>query len=169
MDERIHVLCTNEAINGKEFAEAIGISPQYLTDFRTGRVSVKNPRNFWKGVRTAFPRWEGYLRGETDTPPTGKQIVAKSDLVDGHPPPPSPQSIELSDYLSKTSDVLKHPSIYSTALRSNIEAFHDAITTREELNNLRVKVDQHEQRFKEQDELLKELRDRLSAVKVGSS
>jgi len=88
IDERIHVLCTNEAINGKEFAKLVGITAQYLTDFRTGRIKIKNPRNFWKGVRAKFPQWESYLRGETDTPPArdvalGQSYVSLSKTVKG--------------------------------------------------------------------------------------
>lgn len=52
------------------------------------------------------------------------------------------------DLLSKTAAVLGSPSIFSSALKSNIEAFHTAILFEDELNNAQRKIRDLENKMK---------------------
>lgn len=152
IDERIHVLCTNEAINGKEFAKLVGITAQYLTDFRTGRIKIKNPRNFWKGVRAKFPQWESYLRGETDTPPErdaslGQSYLSLAEAVQGGKSLTALTRVSINELLFKAGGILKSKTVYGSALKSNIEAFHQAITHEEALESAHKRIDELEKQI----------------------
>lgn len=61
------------------------------------------------------------------------------------------------DFIRKTADILKSPTVYSTALKSNIEAFHHAMTCEKQFAVSNKKIDK-------QEEQILETKDRLPAA-----
>ena len=70
------------------------------------------------------------------------------------------ENSKTSDLLVKTAKILESQSIYRTALRNNIEAFHNALNSEIEIKNLKDRMGTIE------DEM-KELRERLKKSAAG--
>lgn len=67
LGERIDVLLVKEILSATEFAEKVGVKDAYLSKLR--RKMGAGGDKFWRGIRRQYPAWEGFLRGETETPP----------------------------------------------------------------------------------------------------
>lgn len=75
---------------------------------------------------------------------------------------PYPQTVKISDPLiQKTTAILESPTIFSIALKSNIEAFHYALACEEKLDLANKRIDDLE-------EWKKSVEKRLPAVVNGS-
>jgi len=161
-DQRINNLCEFNVIDGKEFAKLLGISAQYLTDIRHEKKIKGSPLKFWKGVRAKFPQWESYLRGEIDTPPDrdisiGQSFVSLADTVKDGGASPALTKVNIDELLFKAGAILTSKTVYSTALKSNIEAFHQAIAHDEALETANKRIDELEK-------LILHIQERLPAV-----
>lgn len=75
--------------------------------------------------------------------------------------------------LSKTADVLKSKTVYRTALKSNINAFHQSIRTEEELSRMTRRMDDFEhqthQKIDELAQLIKGLQEENRLLKQSGS
>ena len=158
LDKRLKNLCDDNTIDGKDFAKLVGISPQYLTDIRHEKKLKGNPIKFWKGIRNQFPAWESYLRGETNTLP-GRKVTSDTRPPISEIQEPYPQTVKISDpFIQKTAKILESPTIFSTALKSNIDAFHHALRCEEQLAVATKRIDALE-------EWKKSFEEKLPAVK----
>ena len=151
-DQRIRLLCEINTIDGKEFAKLLGISAQYLTDIRHEKKLKGSPLKFWKGVRAKFPQWESYLRGETDTPPErdaslGQSYLSLAEAVQGGKSLTALTRVSINELLFKAGEILKSKTVYGSALKSNIEAFHQAITHEEALESAHKRIDELEKQI----------------------
>jgi len=151
-DQRINILCEFNVIDGKEFAKLLGISAQYLTDIRHEKKLKGSPLKFWKGVRAKFPQWESYLRGETDTPPAreaslGQSYVSLAEIVKDGKSPPALTRANINELLFKTEAILESNTVYGSALKSNILAFHLAITHKGALEAANKRIDELEKQI----------------------
>jgi transcriptional regulator with XRE-family HTH domain len=61
-------------INTRELAEALGVSPSYLTDLAKGRIKEGGLR-LWDGIRKTYSECEPYLRGTVDEPPSSAHAL----------------------------------------------------------------------------------------------
>lgn len=68
---------------------------------------------------------------------------------------------KISELLTKTAAVLESPTIFSSALKSNIEAFHTAVTCEQQLAVALKRIDDLE-------EHVKQIEKRLPAIVNGS-
>jgi hypothetical protein len=93
---------------------------------------------------------------------TGEGKMLKSQAT----PVFEPQSEYIKKYelLKKTEKILETDTVYRTALSSNIEAFHTAITCHEELAVTNKRVDKVEEENKKLKEEISEIKDRLPAI-----
>jgi len=63
------------------------------------------------------------------------------------------------DYLTMTAAIIGTPSIFATALKSNIEAFHSGIRLQQELAAARAMLTIHDEQIKSQRERMNTLED----------
>lgn len=92
---------------------------------------------------------------------TGTPISEPQTAYHGHPP----SSYE-HPLIKKTRTVLESDSVYRRALDSNIEAFHEAVRTRDELQCCRVEISQLQQAVNMLREEVAELKTREPKKKV---
>ena len=110
--------------NQKQLAELLNISPEDLSNRKR------------RGTLTKLIEIEAYKRninfdwiktGEGDVIETGtheSQTGHVAESVESYNAKPQPK---ISDLLHKTAMILESPTVFSTALKSNIEAFHYAM------------------------------------------
>jgi len=72
--------------------------------------------------------------------------------------PPS-TSHNSPDYLTMTAAIIGTPSIFATALKSNIEAFHSGIRLQQELAAARAMLTIHDEQIKSQRDRMNTLED----------
>jgi hypothetical protein len=107
----------------------------------------------------------------SDTGPTIADISA-----------PYPQNVKISDPLiQKTVDILESPTVFKTALKSNIEAFHFGITIYKDLQSAQAQLHKHDEtlnmqaqtikdlitKMEEKDEQIKTIQDKLLVINGG--
>lgn len=162
-------------LKGYRLAERIGISPSLLSALLSGK-NKGSGHMFWEGIRREFPKWEPYLKGETETPPTEAKTTPykqeeermlahprggrQRDMDAGSYGAPDLEGytvvkvIEPGDavYIRKVEEILRsnEPGA-ALALKSNIDQFHD-------------KIQNHKQLQQQLDELVQEVRQLQSAI-----
>jgi hypothetical protein len=86
---------------------------------------------------------------------TGQGNMTTSDVAVNHvaelqPPYQHTQTVKISDpFIQKTAAILESPTIFSSALKSNIEAFHYAVACEEKLELANKRIDALEEHVKQ--------------------
>jgi competence CoiA-like predicted nuclease len=137
-------------LNKGEFCELIKISNAYRRDQSTiGLKMLKGITDNFQGID------EEWLLTSHDVKNEVLKIKEQQSLYSKIT---NDSSSTISDpLLTKADLILKSPTVYSTALRSNIEAFHYAITCEGKLTLANKRIDNLE-------EQILEIKDRLPAV-----
>lgn len=127
-----------------EFCKLIGIGNAYRTDYSSlGAKLLKGIADHFSGID------EKWLL----TPHNMVEELSKSyphiysKVAEPHEP--YPQIVKISDPLiQKTAAILESSTVYATALKSNIEAFHHAMTCEEQLAGSNKRIDVLEENIK---------------------
>ena len=89
--------------------------------------------------------------------PIAENAASYAPSQNVNPPPPSGYTSE--DYYKMTAAIIGTPSIFATALKSNIEAFHSGIRLQQELAAARAMLTIHDEQIKSQRERMNTLED----------
>lgn len=154
LHNNFNILRKSKHLGKGEFCQLMGVTNAFRTDY-----SSIGPK-IMRGITDNFPGiTEEWLLTSHDVKDEllkfadqqTRRIIAESDTVYNHTPPKD------SDLLIKTAQILESNSVYRNALKSNIEAFHYAITCEEKLTLANKRIDNLE-------EQILEIKDRLPAV-----
>lgn len=87
-----------------------------------------------------------------------------SNHADYHANSPAQPSFE--DYMDHTSDILQSPSIFSTALKSNIEAFYFGLRINKDLDAAHNQLRQHAQLLQAQNQTINNLNSKIDNLEA---
>lgn len=77
----------------------------------------------------------------------GQSYVSLAGAVKGSKNQPSLTRVNINELLFKAGEILKARGVYSAALKSNIEAFHQAINHEEALESAHKRIDELEKQI----------------------
>lgn len=146
---RIRLIRKTYGLNQAEFSESIGISSNYLSNLETGKFKPSMPillaiKNRYSIIPKAILTGQEFTDiGKTPYLNKIKEAVPEYGL----------QGLEERDWFRKTYEIIASKTIYSSALISNINAFHHTIQQNNEIKTLQKKYD--------------DLKARLEAVEKG--
>jgi transcriptional regulator with XRE-family HTH domain len=127
----------SEAKTDSDLARILEITPQAISGFRKrGEIPSDLVIEFGRNFKVSLD-WlidgEGYP--EIDRPPpSAMDIALPYGLIEGR----------ISDLITKTVQILESETIYRTALTANINAFHQAINTEQEIIQIRKEAKQQQ-------------------------
>lgn len=131
-------------------SENFGASMDWL---RTGEGEMKRGGAQFAKIRPG-ERWDDPCPGSEDGP------LWKAALYRRHKEEPGPQAsiyndsegedFDLAEVLAQTLDILKSKTVYTTAIVSNIKAFHKAITTEKKIDEMQGQLNQALSSFQDQ-------------------
>jgi hypothetical protein len=130
-------------------AQTLDISKENLSNYKTkGRIPYKAISNYClqKGIKVDY-----IMNGTTPIHENQSHIVAEPQAAY------DTQQATIPNLIQKTIIILESKSVYSSALKNNIEAFHYAITCHEDLMVANKRIDNLE-------EQIKDIKTRLPAV-----
>jgi len=167
-ESRLYLRYTQE-----QYGEQIGLNKTQIKDRETGITKIKlSEARIIESVYNISSDW--LLTGQ------GNMLISKAAAVAESPgpyaptppaqPAPQPTDPPPDSYLSMTAAVLNTNSIFSSALRSNIEAFHSSIKLQQDLAAARAMLNIHDSKIKAQTERLNTLEDlikRMEEKKAG--
>lgn len=158
------ILRASKKLSKKEFCDLIGVANAYRRDFSSiGPKLLKGITDHFKGIN------ENWLLSSHDVD-YKYDVMSNAPINEAPPPygamPTTNDHPDISPLLLKTAVVLESPSIFSSALKSNIEAFHQAVTLDQKLIKAQAEIVQHTDKLKDQDDRLKILESRLLSEKT---
>jgi hypothetical protein len=131
-------------------SDKTGVSVDWL---RTGEGEMKRGGAQFAKIRPG-ERWDDPRPGSEDGP------LWKAGLYQRHKEEPEPQAsiyddsegedFDLAEVLAQTLDILKSKTVYTTAIVSNIKAFHKAITTEKKIDEMQGQLNQALSSFQDQ-------------------
>lgn len=129
-------------------SEKYGVSMDWL---RTGEGETTRGGAQFAKIRPG-ERWDDPLPGSEDGP------LWKAALYRRHKEEPDPsiyndsegEDFDLAEVLAQTLDILKSRTVYTTAIVSNIKAFHKAITTEKKIDEMQGQLNQALSSFQDQ-------------------
>jgi transcriptional regulator with XRE-family HTH domain len=152
-----------------DFGNKIGLKWSQVKDRESGAVKISpSEAKIISHVYGISYDWLLDGRGEMLSAPTNSPInmpVNEAPMPYGAIPTTNDHP-DISPLLLKTAVVLESPSIFSSALKSNIEAFHQAVTLDQKLIKAQAEIVQHTDKLKDQDDRLKILESRLLSEKT---
>jgi DNA repair exonuclease SbcCD ATPase subunit len=80
--------------------------------------------------------------------------------------PNTPAQPTFNDYIDHTSAILQSPSVFSTALKSNIEAFYFGLKINQDLDAAHNLLRQHAQLFQAQNQTINNLKNKIDNLEV---
>ena len=144
------ILRKSKGLNKGEFNKLIGMANVYRPNyFSIGAKLLKGITDNYPGITEEWlltPHDPNYEFPEIQKL---KQADHSDSAYVNEAQAPYHQIIKISDPLiHKTAAILESPTIYSTALKSNIEAFHHAMTCEEQLDLANKRIDTLEDHVK---------------------
>ncbi|MCX5841938.1 MAG: helix-turn-helix transcriptional regulator [Deltaproteobacteria bacterium] len=141
-NNRLKLLRKSIKLTQKEFAERVCLKWYQIKDMEVGKVKIdSNTAKMFYHEFNANPDWLLTGKGEMflTSPPSHvneetPQYRANSDGQS------ISSSSTLPELLKKTADILQSSTTYRTALASNINAFHQALTCEHEIDDLKKDV-----------------------------
>lgn len=70
--ERLDVFLKDQILTAKGLAGELSISDALINDMKNKRLKGRGIK-FWRGIRSKYPQWESYLRGDATSPPSAGQ------------------------------------------------------------------------------------------------
>lgn len=144
----------------EEFGTKIGLKWSQIKDREAGIVKISlSEAKFISHVYGISCNWlltgQGSMFNEAGAPiAENAASYAPAQSVNS----PSNGKIQ-DDYLTMTAAIIGTPSIFATALKSNIEAFHSGIRLQQELAAARAMLTIHDEQLKSQRERMNTLED----------
>lgn len=128
--ERINSLLNG--ISGNAFARKCGIKQTTMSGYLNG-LSEPNRENLIKIARACNVSVGWLADGEGETAPGQQPVIASHPNRESNP--------KFDDYIGKTARVITSKTIYRSALERNIDAFHKAVETEDEMQGVKEKLD----------------------------
>jgi len=133
--ERINSLLGG--LSGNAFARKCGIKQTTMSGYLNG-ISEPNRGNLIKIARACNVTVGWLADGEGEEATNPQMAFAHLPNRDANP--------KFDDYIGKTARVITSKTIYRSALERNIDAFHKAVETEDEMQGVREKLDGMEKR-----------------------
>lgn len=150
------ILRASKKLSKKEFCDLIGIANAYRRDFSSiGPKLLRGITDHFKGIDENWLLSKhdvDYKFNATLNTPVNESPAAYRET------PPSTKDPS-NNYLTMTAAIIGTPSIFATALKSNIEAFHSGIRLQQELAAARAMLTIHDEQLKSQRERMNTLED----------
>lgn len=160
-----------------EIALLFNISPQNLNGYldRETFFDLIFPEVYKRNINLD---WIKTGQGEMTKGSTPANRIAEQSSEYSTISPAPDHNIKVSDLLTQTAAILESPTVFSPALKNNIEAFHFGIKLVDDIHehtqliqqqadtikNQASKIQEQSEKIKEQDQRLKAIEERLPAV-----
>ena len=128
--DRLHALMGSKS--GRKFAEHCGVQDSTMRGYLLGKYepTIENLKKIARACNVTV----GWLAdGEGEESEVPQMSFAHLPNRDANP--------KFDDYIGKTARVITSKTIYRSALERNIDAFHKAVETEDEMQGVREKLE----------------------------
>lgn len=161
-------------ITQAEFGAPIHLSWSQIKNRESGGIKIKPQEARMIEIEHKISqKWLLNGQGEMLIPETKEYEKAPEHLAN-HPTNShqsayninAPAQPTFDDYMEHTSDILQSPSIFSTALKSNIEAFYFGLRINKDLDAAHNLLRQHAQLLEAQNQTINNLNSKIDHLEV---